>query len=88
MQKSKDFLKSLDLFGDSVNFSVKSGLKRYTTWPGAICSLIIYSVILLYGGTKFTIMAKRQDTKQLTTIHEYAFTPDQVFGAEELGFDF
>ena len=68
MQKLKDFLKSLDNFGDSVNFSVKNGLKSYTTWPGAIFSLIIYSVILLYGGTKFTIMANRQDTKQVTTI--------------------
>ena len=88
MQKFKDVLKSVDKFGDSVNFSVKNGLNSYRTWPGAICSLIIYSIILLYGSTKFTIMAKRQDTKQVSTVQEYAFSQDQVFEAEELGFDF
>ena len=75
MQKSKDFLKSLDNFGDSVSFSVGNGLKSYRTWPGAICSILIYSIILLYGSSKFAIMAKREDTKQVTTVQEHAFTP-------------
>ena len=88
MQKFKNVLKSIDNFGDSINFSVRGGLKSYNTWPGAICSIVIYSIILLYGTTKFTMMARYQDTKQVSTVHEYAFPLDQVFSSEELGFDF
>ena len=63
-------------------------MKSYKTWPGAICSLVIYSMILLYGATKFDIMANRLDTKQVSTVHVNAFPQDQVFNSEELGFDF
>ena len=56
--------------------------------PGAICSLVIYTIILLYGGTKFAIMANRQDTKQVSTVQVNAFPQDQVYNSEELGFDF
>ena len=49
---------------------------------------MIYCIILLYGSTKFVIMIDRQDTKQLTTIQTSYFPNDQVYYAEELGFDF
>ena len=78
----------MDNFGDSINFSLRDGLKSYKTWPGAICSLVIYSMILLYGATKFDIMANRLDTKQVSTEQVNAFPQDQVFNSEELGFDF
>ena len=80
--------KSIDNFGDSINFSVRGGLTSYKTWPGAICSIVIYSIIIIYGSTKFMTMARRQDTKQMSTVQEYAFPEDQVFNSEELGFDF
>ena len=76
MKKFKNIFKSVDKFGDSVNFSVKNGSASYKTCSGAILSILIYSLILLYGGTKFTTMVKRQDTKQASTVQEYAFPQD------------
>ena len=78
----------MDNFGESINFSLRDGNKSYKTMPGAICSLAIYSIILLYGATKLSIMANRQDTKQVSTVQVNAFPQDQVYNAEELGFDF
>ena len=88
MQKIKGSLLSFDGFGDSVSFSVKNGEKTYKTWPGAICGLLIFCIIVVYGGTKFIIMKNRLDTKQVTTIQTSAFPSDQVYSAAELDFDF
>ena len=41
-------LKSIDLFGDKVQFKVKDKT-TFVTLPGALVTLMIYFLIVLYG---------------------------------------
>ena len=50
-----DRFKSLDLFGTTVGFQIK-GNDTFNTIPGAILSLFCYTIVLIYGGTKFIKM--------------------------------
>ena len=64
MAKISSVIKSVDTFGESVGFTIGNGQSSYKTIPGALCSMIIYLLILIYGGTKFKTMIKRDDTRQ------------------------
>ena len=59
MKIVQDKFKQIDSFGESVNFIVKKGDTSYKTAPGAFISLLIYGLILIYGGTKFLTMILR-----------------------------
>ena len=53
MAKLISIFKSVDMFGDSIGFTVRNGAVSFKTIPGAILSLIIYLLIVIYGSTKF-----------------------------------
>lgn len=55
-------LKSIDLFGDKVQFKVKDKT-TFVTLPGALVTLMIYFLIVLYGQQKFRIMWQYEDTQ-------------------------
>ena len=69
-------------------FSIKNGVLSYKTFPGAICSFLIYVLIMIYGSKKLLIMINREDTKQTVSIQKNLFPNDEYFTANELGFDF
>ena len=53
MAKLISVYKSVDKFGDSIGFKVRNGESSFKTIPGAILSLVIYLLIVIYGSTKF-----------------------------------
>ena len=71
MSKIAISFKSLDAFGETIGFSVKKGQKSFKTVRGAVLSLIIYSLIVIYGITKFQVMLNREDTKFQETVNKF-----------------
>ena len=68
MRKKLDFIKRIDIFGDSIMFRVGDSAK-FSTWSGTVISITIYLMIWIYGYTKFMTMIEYGDTlKQLSTI--------------------
>ena len=60
MQVSK-FFKKLDVFGQGIKFTVK-GEESYKTCYGAILTVLIYLIVLVYGLNRFQKFYQRQDT--------------------------
>ena len=50
-------------------------------------SLMIYLLIVIYGGTKFQTMLAKEDTRQQSTIEKRFFPGNQNFTADDLDFD-
>ena len=68
MKKKLDFIKRIDIFGDSIMFRV-GGSSKFSTWSGTFISITIYLMIWIYGYTKFMTMIEHGDTvKQDATI--------------------
>ena len=61
MLKVFERFRKLDLFGQGVKFTVK-GEETYKTCAGAILTIIIYMVVLVYGLNRFQKFYQRQDT--------------------------
>ena len=56
LKKLSKYFKKFDQFGDSVNFNVRDGERTFNTMSGTVISLLIFTLILLYGITKLRIM--------------------------------
>jgi len=54
-------VKQMDMFGQSVNFSV-DGEEKTTSWLGAMVSIVIVSLTLGFASTKFRALRRRTDT--------------------------
>ena len=65
----------------------RQGESKYKTIPGAILSLIIYLLIVIYGSTKFQTMLAKEDTRQQTTIKKGAIPAKWILTADDLDFD-
>ena len=73
MKKVIGTLKGIDRFGKSINFSLRDGASSYKTWSGAVLTLLIYTLIFVYGIAKFEVLILREDTKQTTSLQRNAF---------------
>ena len=62
-KKMKQFFRNLDLFGQKIDFNIGGTSSTYRTVRGSIISMIILSLILVYGTQKFITMYERGDTK-------------------------
>ena len=88
MRKKLDFLKRIDIFGDSIMFRV-GGSTKFFTWSGTMISITIYLMIFIYGYTKFMTMIDYGDTvKQDATIQLSYEILDQIKTIEDVNFDF
>ena len=70
--------KSFDKFGSSPNFNARSGLSTFTTYPGAVISLIIYGLLSIYAQQKFFTMLDYSDTAHQTVTAENAIPGDEL----------
>ena len=61
MSKLTDKFIQVDSFGQAVSFTVK-GKKTYNTCFGALITLFVYMIVIVYGAKKFEVLKKRQDT--------------------------
>lgn len=58
-------MKNIDMFGTTVGFNI-CGEDTFTTWLGALLSLMIYAVGIAYAGYKFVSMIKKDDAQVVT----------------------
>ena len=56
-------MKSIDIFGDSINFSAKGGARNFKTWVGALFTFLLCILLISYSVKRFVIMINRDDTK-------------------------
>ena len=61
MRKITDTFKELDTFGEGINLKIK-GHDTFGTCIGAILTMIIYAVVIVYTQMKFTRLKDRLDT--------------------------
>ena len=87
MKKIQNKIRQLDQFGDSVGFTVKKGQSTYTTWAGAVVSLIIFALITLYGSQGFIVFIKRDDTKYETYSIAHENFKDSVYKGKDINFN-
>jgi len=75
-------VKQVDMFGQSVSFLI-DGESTYTTWVGAIVSVVIIGLTLTFASTKFKALTRRTDTtfSSYTKVGEQ--TPDFSYGQKE-----
>ena len=66
MVKVSKRLKKIDMFGQGIKFTVK-GQETYKTCSGAILTLLIYVIVLVYGSNRFQKFYQRQDTSHQQT---------------------
>ena len=52
LKKFSKYFTKFDQFGDSVNFNVRDGERTFTTIFGTVITILIFTLILLYGITK------------------------------------
>ena len=82
-------LKSIDIFGESVNFNARDQSKTFKTWPGALMTLLFALVVAAYGGKRFIVFINRDDTKFQEAVSLNQFDPeDKPISFEELGISF
>ena len=87
MKKLRDTLQQIDAFGKGVNFKVK-GNNAFGTRFGAILTLLIYAVMLIYAQKRVQILIFRLDTSHQTSIDEYGLRQDEEFTLGELEANF
>ena len=79
-----EHLQKLDLFGSGMSFR-ENGNQSLKTNCGALLSIVILIVVLIYGANKFRILIGREDS----TNTEYMVSDsisDKVIGFEDTGF--
>ena len=87
MLKPAKIFKKLDSFGEGMNFTIK-GRDKFKTGFGALITLLIYIVVLVYGSKKLTDLSQKQDTvhQQSKFVNEIA--ANQAFSLSEIGANF
>ena len=85
-KKIGNAIRTLDSFGESASFTTFNGRTKVGSIYGAILTLLIFSVTLLYGVSKFIVLKDREDTN--FTEREIK-SPDieRELTANEIGFD-
>ena len=67
--KTAAYVKSYDIFGENVGFSVNNGQRTYKTLPGACISIVIIMCVNLFAIKKIIDMANYKGI----SYQEYAY---------------
>ena len=86
-EKITDLVKSIDIFGDSVGFTVNNGSSTYQTWTGTFVSIVIQILVIIYAVKKFTIMTNYEDTNFQSILEKHAIPVDKNFTSEDINFN-
>ena len=87
MKKIFNKIRQLDKFGDSVSFTVRKGQSTFTTWAGAVVTLIISALILIYGSQRFIAFIKRDDTKYETYSIAHEDYRNSIYKGSDMNFN-
>ena len=77
----------IDIFGQSVGFTLDDG-EKYKTSPGALLSLIAMIIVLIQFYQKMNVLVFKRDTNYMTTIELGDNSAEEAIGFEETGINF
>ena len=80
-------MKSIDIFGQGIGFTVGEGNEKRKTWCGFFITVVVTILILTYGGVKFNTMIHREDTNFQTETKKFAMDPDYDLTADDVEFE-
>lgn len=66
-QKAGNKVKSIDLMGSSVGFTV-DGKDSHKTWLGTCFSFLALIVVIAYTSKRYSVMSEKDDTTFLKTV--------------------
>ena len=69
----------LDTFGQPVEWLLPNSESVFNSVPGAFCSLILYMMIMLYGGYRLLVLQDRSDYNVLTEVQDFYFSEEFKF---------
>ena len=61
-------LKSGDLYGRSVGFTIKNGSTKYKSFTGALITILLLGVVGFFAVKRYTVMWAFEDTAYRSTI--------------------
>ena len=90
MRNVLDRIKKVDIFGDTIGFTMKGGSPTFTTCLGAVITICIYMLVLIYGQNKFLTMIFREDTSHQTIVNKDAISNEELItlSSEEFKINF
>ena len=62
LQKLGSKVKSLDIFGEGVGFSIRDGKSTHTTYFGSLMTLLLIVITGTYTFKRYNVMAEYGDT--------------------------
>lgn len=71
-------LKSQDQFGETFNMKLDAGSDDVRSILGALCSLILFIIVLGFAYLKADVLINKKDVDILSTSNDSFFTPDDV----------
>ena len=79
----KEAFKKIDAFGEGIKFTVNKQ-KTFSTSLGAIITLVIYVIVMIYAQLKGDILYNRLDTSHQTIINEDDIDEEDGFSFEQM----
>ena len=87
MQRLFDKLKQFDKFGSGAGFTIK-GSETYGTSLGLVLTLIIYTIVLIYGRQNYMKLMEKADTAHQQVLEENVVPVRQEFTLGDLEANF
>ena len=72
-------MSSLDRFGEAFTMKFDGGKNKLQTCIGAIMSVLLLFVLIIYGGMKFNTLIQKQQVDIITAINEEYFDDNLNF---------
>lgn len=79
MRELGNSFKSKDLFSERFRMKLDDGEGSVSTYSGALCSIFIVTLVLLYSYLKTDVLVNRKDVDVLSTIKDFEFEDTEIF---------
>ncbi len=76
-------VKKQDALGSEFRMKLNGDDSSLRSCTGAICTIIIYSVILLYALNKLTVLYNKKDVDVLSMVDDHAIDPLEKFNNKD-----
>ena len=76
-------LQEYDKFGQSFKLLIDEGRDGLPSKSGALCSILLLIIMLVYTGYKISILEGKKDIDIVQAVKENHFDNSHVFGAEQ-----
>lgn len=73
----------LDLFGETTGFTIE-GSKQYPSIFGTVLSLMIFTLVIIYGQNKVTVFYKKGDNSFQEIVNRNELDPTRVYSNDDI----